>query len=345
MSRAALDMVWKIGQDRQVSSGMRVVFLVLADHHNSKTGQCNPSLQRIVIACGLSRASVCSHLKKLKELGFIDWQTGGHSSNAYRFPELEGRPQPFDDPDEKGPLDGDAEEQLSSSAPDDSAAFLSSSRPDDSVIEDADAMVWQAGPLSSSAPDANKREHKGPSRHRPVRLTSVGTSGQFRDITETDRDQPAASKALSNGDAIGEVREEARTLTAAALLNGDAGDEAEDGAKKEPHHPPTSLSESRSERLSPSVEGPTPNVIALPANHRVRLLNAPPEFEIRNGQVRAVAQPEPILEPARECAPETAEMTEADWDRYFTAHYGAEAVHELFRQHRDQEPDPNEVWR
>lgn len=107
-------------------------------------------------------------------------------------------------------------------------------------------------------------------------------------------------------------------------------------AKTRNHEPGAALSKSL-------TQTPLPTVIPWPRGHRIP--SAPPDFEFCNGQIRVVARPEPMREPARECVPEAAEMTEADWDRYFAAHHGAEVVRELFRKHRDEEPDPNEVWR
>lgn len=49
----------------------KIVLYWLADHHNGETGDCFPSINRLVECCEMSKASVVRHLDELEERGFI----------------------------------------------------------------------------------------------------------------------------------------------------------------------------------------------------------------------------------------------------------------------------------
>lgn len=104
------------------------------------------------------------------------------------------------------------------------------------------------------------------------------------------------------------------------------------------------LHKSRPEGPGSTVDGLAPTVIDLPENHWFRFTDAPPEFEVYDWRLRVIVNPEPMPELATDCGQEVSEMTEVDWERHYLACQGAEVVHELSRQHRDDAPDPIEVW-
>ena len=66
----------------------RLIFLVLASHYNRSSGQCNPSLARLVRLSGLSRRTVIRRLETLEEKGLIRREhrtdaAGRRASNGY----------------------------------------------------------------------------------------------------------------------------------------------------------------------------------------------------------------------------------------------------------------------
>lgn len=155
-------------------------------------------------------------------------------------------------------------------------------------------------------------------------LPERGVGGEDGTDAENGQDQPIPPAPLSSCDAVCEVG---------------------DDAQGRPHEIRATLSRTRTELPCSNADSRSPIVIVLSLNRCIRFSSTPPSFEICSGQLRVIARPEPMPEPARECAPQAAEMTEADWDRYFAANHGTEVVRELSQQHWDEEPDPNEVWR
>lgn len=69
------------------SAAAKAVGVVLLDHLNWKSGQCDPSLQRLAMLTGYTRSNVQSGLKQLSEEKIIKVVVhGGRSGrNAYRF--------------------------------------------------------------------------------------------------------------------------------------------------------------------------------------------------------------------------------------------------------------------
>lgn len=180
MSRDAMNLVWSIGRNGSLSSGVRLVFTCLADHHNPRTDQCNPSYPTIAKKVGLAEATVKEHTAKLRELGLIDWTTGGNRSNQYWFPGL------------KNP-------NLSSGTPDDTDSDLSSGGAADTVIDEKDSIVGYTRPLSSGTPDANLVE-QGPSRNRTSQITNGGKIREGSEFAEKDWDASTGSLYARDGD-------------------------------------------------------------------------------------------------------------------------------------------------
>lgn len=56
----------------KMKAGPRMVLLMLAHHHNGKTGQLNPSQDTLARECGISRASLNTHLSELEDHGLIE---------------------------------------------------------------------------------------------------------------------------------------------------------------------------------------------------------------------------------------------------------------------------------
>lgn len=66
----------------------KVVLYWIADHHNSETGDCFPSINRLAILCEMSRRSVETHITALEDLGLLTRRaqyrdTGGKTANSY----------------------------------------------------------------------------------------------------------------------------------------------------------------------------------------------------------------------------------------------------------------------
>ena len=53
----------------------KLILLILADHHNGQTGQCNPSIKRICNRGSISRSAAIENVAKLERAGLI---TGTH---------------------------------------------------------------------------------------------------------------------------------------------------------------------------------------------------------------------------------------------------------------------------
>jgi len=69
------------------------VFTRLVDHHNMKTGQCNPSNGTLARALGASERGVRSAIRQLEKQGLIETRPGGgrHRCNSYIIPALNTR--------------------------------------------------------------------------------------------------------------------------------------------------------------------------------------------------------------------------------------------------------------
>ena len=71
----------------RVSAAAKAAFAVLIDHHNWRSGRCDPGLSRIAKLSGYSRDAVQTGIKQLAETGFIQVMThgGGSDRNQYIF--------------------------------------------------------------------------------------------------------------------------------------------------------------------------------------------------------------------------------------------------------------------
>ncbi len=79
----------------------KVVLYWIADHHNSETGDCFPSIKRLAVLCEMSRRSVETHITALEDQGLLKRisqyrDTGGKTANSYLL-ELTGTLENSDD--------------------------------------------------------------------------------------------------------------------------------------------------------------------------------------------------------------------------------------------------------
>lgn len=59
-------------QQTGIKPATKIVLYWLADHHNSETGLCCPSLKKLAAECEMTKSTVCLHLKALEDGGFIE---------------------------------------------------------------------------------------------------------------------------------------------------------------------------------------------------------------------------------------------------------------------------------
>ena len=79
----------------------KVVLYWIADHHNSETGDCFPSINRLAVLCEMSRRSVETHITALEDQGLLKRisqyrDTGGKTANSYLL-ELTGTLENIED--------------------------------------------------------------------------------------------------------------------------------------------------------------------------------------------------------------------------------------------------------
>jgi hypothetical protein len=70
----------------------KAILAILADHANSDTGRCNPSIPLLVDESAYSHGTVAKCLKWLKDQGLIDYKSGKGSLHYYTFPGLQSSP-------------------------------------------------------------------------------------------------------------------------------------------------------------------------------------------------------------------------------------------------------------
>lgn len=63
-------MTWAVSAPVE-SSGQRLVLLMLANHCNSHTGQCNPSHKLLAAECCMGVSTLKMHIKRLEEIGAL----------------------------------------------------------------------------------------------------------------------------------------------------------------------------------------------------------------------------------------------------------------------------------
>ncbi|GLR56215.1 helix-turn-helix domain-containing protein [Rhizobium indigoferae] len=61
------------------------VLVALAEHHNAKSGQCNPKVATICLETDYSERAVRKALTKLKQAGLIRVEGGGKAGNSYQL--------------------------------------------------------------------------------------------------------------------------------------------------------------------------------------------------------------------------------------------------------------------
>lgn len=79
----------------------KLVLYWIADHHNSETGDCFPSINRLAVLCEMSRRSVETQITALEDQGLLKRisqyrDTGGKTANSYLL-ELTGTLENLDD--------------------------------------------------------------------------------------------------------------------------------------------------------------------------------------------------------------------------------------------------------
>lgn len=69
----------------ELSGGSKAVGAIILDHYNKKTGQCDPSINRLTNLSGLNKSSVIRAIKELGKMGLITRIShgGGHERNRY----------------------------------------------------------------------------------------------------------------------------------------------------------------------------------------------------------------------------------------------------------------------
>lgn len=63
-------MTWAIGQ-KTTNAGQKLVLLMLANHSNSHTGQCNPSHKLLAEECSMGLSTLKGHIAALEEAGYL----------------------------------------------------------------------------------------------------------------------------------------------------------------------------------------------------------------------------------------------------------------------------------
>jgi len=138
MSITAYKTVWSYG----LKGAALVVALALAEHHNGKTGQCNPGYDTIAELTGLSRRHVIRVISKLGADGHITIdKSGGYHSNQYGFND----PQTvtFETPN--------SDIAVSPSEPQNSDTAMSPSDPAQTVTFDAQTVTFDAQTVTFDA--------------------------------------------------------------------------------------------------------------------------------------------------------------------------------------------------
>lgn len=69
----------------ELTSASKIVGAIVLDHYNKRTGQCDPSIDRLTRLSGLNKSSVIRAIKELQKHGLIRKIShgGGHERNKY----------------------------------------------------------------------------------------------------------------------------------------------------------------------------------------------------------------------------------------------------------------------
>ncbi len=100
--------------DGNIRPSTKLVLIVLINHRNNKTGQCNPSHKRLMDETGYSKRTIVFELQALKELSIVNWERGwgnehAKQANRYSFDlsEIKKREHTFQDADDEGAVGTD----------------------------------------------------------------------------------------------------------------------------------------------------------------------------------------------------------------------------------------------
>jgi len=81
-------MAWAVKQST-ANSGQKLVLLLLANHANGHTGQCNPSHRLLAIECSMGISTLKGHISALAQAGFVTiinkYQDGVQLPNQYNI--------------------------------------------------------------------------------------------------------------------------------------------------------------------------------------------------------------------------------------------------------------------
>ena len=88
MSTAAITWTFRIiEQIDELTASQKLVLVVLADHHNGRSGQCTPSMARIGARSGLTERAARLAVRDLENLGLVVTHKrsdkSGQTSNQY----------------------------------------------------------------------------------------------------------------------------------------------------------------------------------------------------------------------------------------------------------------------
>jgi len=77
-------------QKKGIKPVTKIVLYWIADHHNSETGACFPSLATLATECEMDRTTIIRHIDSLCSMGFIEKvernrNNGSRTSNGYRL--------------------------------------------------------------------------------------------------------------------------------------------------------------------------------------------------------------------------------------------------------------------
>lgn len=72
---------------KEITYGKRLVLITIANHYNSKTGQCNPTWRTVSNITGFDRSTIHRAITKANELGILSWvglsYRGNNPHNSY----------------------------------------------------------------------------------------------------------------------------------------------------------------------------------------------------------------------------------------------------------------------
>jgi hypothetical protein len=86
MSYSATQLAWAaFASQSNLAATRRITLLALAECHNGQTGQCNPSIQRLVAMTGMKPQTVIDAIKELENTGLITAHRAVGACTSYRL--------------------------------------------------------------------------------------------------------------------------------------------------------------------------------------------------------------------------------------------------------------------